>query len=132
MRPGTFTGSLYTEWVNRRWVRVFQHHERKFFYTTSDGLKLQPPDKFLSDGGSIPWWIQWLLPCHEFLPCYIIHDTLCSLFNLPRWLKDYYLVEMIYTITCADAFFKRNLVRLGLFLFRIFLKFKSFFTATIS
>ena len=126
MHPGFFHNPLITTWVSRRWWMVHQHPDAPFYYITSDGLKLMPPDGYLSDGGTIPWWIRWLLSVSGFLPCYIIHDLLCELFDLPRWKKDFYLLEMMYVISWGNATLQRNLVRPALFLFRLWLYFKTF------
>jgi len=132
MQPGFFQGPLITVWVSRRWWQVHQHRDHPFSYTASDGLELTPPDGFLSDGGTIPWWIRWLLSCSSFIPCFIIHDLLCELYNLPRWKKDAYLLEMIFTVSWGNAFVQRSLIRPALFFYRLYLYFKAFLRYTFT
>lgn len=122
MNPGEIVGILTVDVLNRRWFRVRQVNEQEFGYITADGFAIFPQDNFKFDGGSIPPVVRWLLIPTEFLPWYCLHDHLCSNVEIERWLKDYYLIEAIYTATWQDAFIRRNLIRFGLFTYRFFLR----------
>jgi len=58
------------------------YHNRKFWYTTSTGLIVRPPEHFIFDFGSVPLFMTRMFPRDEFGPAYLIHDTLCKFAKL--------------------------------------------------
>lgn len=106
MKPGKFIGPCDTRFINRKWDKLLTPYE----YHASDGYIIRPESDFLTDLGSIPQPLQNLFPAREFKPAYIGHDWLYDTHEVSRQRADYYLNEMIYTLTNGDAVIKRLII----------------------
>jgi hypothetical protein len=112
MKPGRFLGICSTDRVNRDWKRVHQCPARneRFAYIASDGYRIEPDDGFWTDLGSVPRICQNIIRRDEVEPAFIGHDWLYDRQEVPRWKADYYLAEMIYTLTYGYCPTRRFLI----------------------
>ena len=117
-RPGQFSGSLITQWLDPVWRKIHQS-DPPFQYTSSKGEVIRPVDGYLTDYGSIPWPATLILPRAQYAPAFVIHDVICETKCLPRKRGDQILREAIYTLTCGDAVIRRRLAYLNVRLYAI-------------
>ena len=76
MKKGTFSRTdIHTVWMHDDLFEFIQT-DPPFFYTASDGAIVMPPPRLVTDFGSIPPAVRWLLNPVEYAPCYVNHDCL--------------------------------------------------------
>jgi len=102
----------------RNWICIFlQDPDNPFYYETANGERIIPPDRMVTDLGSIPRLFHIIISVIGFACCYIIHDFLCVARKIEgepttRKRVDYILGESIFTLT-KDALVRRFLVHRG-------------------
>ena len=101
MRPGKWEGLLSTWWLSAGWERVRQDTFPMWAYTAASGERFEIPNGFVSNLGSIPFFLWPILPRDGWKGPYILHDYLYAhiIWCLSRWEADYTLSEAIYTYT---------------------------------
>lgn len=109
-RPGKFSGTLITQWLDPTWRKLVQSHP-PFQYITAGGEIIKPDAGFMSDFGSIPYPANIIITCSLYAPCFVIHDWLCRPESGYTWKRAAQILrESIYTLTCGDAVIRRRLV----------------------
>ena len=76
MAYGAFYGELTTHHIDGR-RHELHNPAGEWGYLTLEGVPIAPPDGFVTDYASIPFWLQWLIPRDgPHSPAAVIHDWL--------------------------------------------------------
>lgn len=90
MNHGSFSGAysatkshdtfLIPAWklVSTAWFRFTDDPSDPLTFTDAKKFKWRTGDTYLTDKGSIPWWLRWLYPHDRFERAYYFHDFACA------------------------------------------------------
>jgi hypothetical protein len=88
-KVGTFTGEVTLTWRGPRSYALRFVDQPPFSYTLADGSLTITPGPMMTDGGSVPKFFWRIVDPWEFLPAYMIHDSLFQAHHDGKDLLDF-------------------------------------------